>query len=126
MTFPRFWLCGHLFIILLNIIISLKFNLIYELVDFSGLSFENSSIGMAIPSSVCTDRSMSVISTYKLLSNQERLAGVMAHMIGHNIGLEHDANTGGTNYFNVILSHESVIHTRNMLCINLHVSFTIF
>mgnify|MGYP001792642450 len=56
----------------------------------SGIEFEDGSSGLSIPDSICTDRALSVISVQSLLSNQEKLASTIAHMIGHNIGLEHD------------------------------------
>lgn len=57
---------------------------------FSGKEFEGRSSGISIPDSICTDRAMSVISVKSILSNPEKLASTISHMIGHNIGLEHD------------------------------------
>lgn len=49
----------------------------------------NSSSGLAIPDSVCTDRAVAVITTSAVEVPQ--LASVVSHMIGHIIGLKHDA-----------------------------------
>lgn len=61
-----------------------------NLVYCSGSEFEGSASGLSIPDSICTDRALSVISVKSLLSNPEKVASEISHMIGHNIGLEHD------------------------------------
>lgn len=57
----------------------------------SGKEFDGNSVGLAIPDSICTDRAVAAISVKLLINRQHQLANVIAHMIGHNIGLERDA-----------------------------------
>ncbi|XP_067948088.1 zinc metalloproteinase-disintegrin-like protein F1 isoform X2 [Watersipora subatra] len=54
----------------------------------SGDNFDG--MGLAVPTSICTNRAVAVISAKQHIENPQRLASVIAHMIGHNIGLEHD------------------------------------
>jgi len=55
----------------------------------SGMRFEDNSIGLAIPDSICTDRAIAVISAET--SDITKLSSIVAHMVGHNLGLQHDS-----------------------------------
>jgi hypothetical protein len=53
--------------------------------------FVGGEAGISIPETVCTARSIGIsvdVNTYE----PHLLAGTMAHMIGHNIGMDHDDN----------------------------------
>ncbi|XP_078321722.1 disintegrin and metalloproteinase domain-containing protein unc-71-like isoform X2 [Crassostrea virginica] len=60
----------------------------------TGKDLQNNSLGMAIPDSVCTDRAVG-ISKIPSYTEPQKLATVLSHMIGHNLGLKHDEDVIG-------------------------------
>ncbi|XP_015607656.1 disintegrin and metalloproteinase domain-containing protein 19 [Cephus cinctus] len=59
----------------------------------TGENFKGDESGMAMPETLCTRRSVGIsvdLNTYE----PHLLAGTMAHMIGHNIGMNHDDGRG--------------------------------
>ncbi|KAL5006683.1 hypothetical protein ScPMuIL_015489 [Solemya velum] len=65
-------------------------NVDYHSAQFiSTIDYENDAVGMAIPDSVCTDRAFGVSKNPNILEPQH-IATILAHMIGHNLGIKHD------------------------------------
>lgn len=63
-----------------------------------GETFSGGESGVAVPETVCSQRSVGIsvdLNTYE----PHLLAGTMAHMIGHNIGMSHD---DGSKYYKVL------------------------
>lgn len=59
------------------------------LVFISGEPLQSGSLGMSIPDSVCTKRALGV-SQIPSYTEPQKLATVLSHMVGHNLGLKHD------------------------------------
>lgn len=59
------------------------------LVFISGEPLQSGSLGMSIPDSVCTERAVGV-SQIPSYTEPQKLATVLSHMVGHNLGLKHD------------------------------------
>lgn len=64
--------------------------------------FKGGEAGMSVPETVCTDKSVGIsvdVNAYEL----HLLAGTMAHMIGHNIGMGHDGGSKIINLYYLLL-----------------------
>ncbi|XP_052226885.1 disintegrin and metalloproteinase domain-containing protein unc-71-like isoform X2 [Dreissena polymorpha] len=55
--------------------------------------FESTSVGMAVPDSVCTSRAGGINWNPSYLQIQQG-ATILSHMIGHNLGIKHDEDGG--------------------------------
>ncbi|XP_046342747.2 disintegrin and metalloproteinase domain-containing protein unc-71-like isoform X1 [Haliotis rufescens] len=55
----------------------------------TGIELEGNAVGIALPDSVCTDRAVGISKNPKPFEPQQA-ATILAHMIGHNLGIEHD------------------------------------
>lgn len=59
----------------------------------TGEPLQSGSLGMSIPDSVCTKRALGV-SQIPSYTEPQKLATVLSHMVGHNLGLKHDEDRG--------------------------------
>ena len=63
--------------------------IIFTFICFRGKTFSGSESGISVPDTVCSQKSVG-ISVDLNVYEPHLLAGSMAHMIGHNIGMSHD------------------------------------
>lgn len=83
-------------VVLINIVlIGLTYYYSSPIVSRSGEYFVGGETGMAIPGTACTAKSVGIsvdVNAYE----PHIIAGSMAHMIGHNLGMGHDDKSAYT------------------------------
>ncbi|KAK6165793.1 hypothetical protein SNE40_022640 [Patella caerulea] len=104
LTFLEYWNVADQFIVSPKLRELLEKFLIFKSKALQGIDFdmayfitgtelEDKSIGLAIPDSLCTDRAVGVCQSPKPFQPQQT-ATILAHMIGHNLGIKHDEDSG--------------------------------
>ncbi|XP_039296358.1 LOW QUALITY PROTEIN: disintegrin and metalloproteinase domain-containing protein unc-71 [Nilaparvata lugens] len=79
----------------------------------TGEIFASGEAGMAVPQSICTPKSVGLsvdVNSYEL----HLLAGTMAHMIGHNIGMAHDKPDCLCNDWHGCIMNPSIVGLENV------------
>lgn len=64
----------------------------------TGLTLDDNSVGMAIPDSVCSDRSVGIVKSGKPFEPQQTAAS-LAHMVAHTLGIDHDEDAQWRNLY---------------------------